>query len=213
MSTRCLAAGSDQRPHTRRGWSLAAATALAAGLLFGGNVAPATAASEGSPDADFNAAVGTQLDGVVTSVAQQSDGKVVVGGMMDSPSSGVTRFNANGTPDAEFNANVGTIFGEGLSSNVESVLVQPDGKILATGWFVTPGIKLARINPDGQPDTEFNANVAAVLDSWVGGVALQSMVERTSKSSPALAVILVISSVCPFGQVAISWNRGELDSK
>jgi uncharacterized delta-60 repeat protein len=73
--------------------------------------------------------------------------------------------------DESFNATVGPNAG----NRVESLALQPDGKILIGGAFtevngVTRG-GLARLNPDGSLDTGFNTSFTA---TYVGAIAVQS---------------------------------------
>jgi uncharacterized delta-60 repeat protein len=63
-----------------------------------------------------------------------------------------------GLPDSSFNT------GTGADNNIRCMALQPDGKILIGGQFANfngaPVKKIARLNPDGSLDTEFNATVA-----------------------------------------------------
>jgi len=67
----------------------------------------------------------------------------------------IARLYPNGTLDATFNPNA--------NSNVYSIAVQEDGKILVGGAFTTVGggtrNKIARLNPDGTLDLDFDPNV------------------------------------------------------
>jgi len=72
--------------------------------------------------------------------------------------------------DESFNATVGPAAGH----RVESIALQPDGKILIGGLFtqvnaVTRG-GVARLNPDGSLDTGFNTSFTA---TYVGAIAVQ----------------------------------------
>jgi uncharacterized delta-60 repeat protein len=86
--------------------------------------------------------------------AVQTDGKILVGGnfkryqgVLDQC---LVRLNVDGSKDSSFN--MATIFG----SKVNSLVIQPDGKILVGGDFTN---FLTRINPDGNFDTAFNTNI------------------------------------------------------
>ena len=67
----------------------------------------------------------------------------------------VARFNTNGSADNTFNV------GSGANDFINSVLLQPDGKILIAGSFTTFNgtncIHIARLNANGGFDTSFNA--------------------------------------------------------
>lgn len=72
---------------------------------------------------------------------------------------GIVRIDENGYIDKSFN--VGTGFGFGYSFYcVNKILIQPDGKILAGGYYSgyngTAHSHLARINSDGSVDPSFN---------------------------------------------------------
>ncbi len=121
--------------------------------------------SDGSLNTPLGAAAGlvTSNSGV-KSVALQTDGKIVIGGEFAIAGPPVirnlARLNANGTVDGTFN-NTGT----NLSSTVNAVAVQPDGKILAAGSFTdvggVPRNRIARLNPDGLVEMGFAPNIAA----------------------------------------------------
>jgi uncharacterized delta-60 repeat protein len=104
---------------------------------------------------------------VATSIALQSDGKIVVSGF-DAPNSStsdmaVVRYNANGTYDTSFDidgiARVGFV---GLSSDyANAVKIQSDGKIVLAGHSNASGkydFAVARLNADGSRDTAFGSN-------------------------------------------------------
>lgn len=74
---------------------------------------------------------------------------------------------SDGTPDADFSAATGS----GFNSDVYSVALQTDGKVVVGGAF-TAGI--ARLNQDGTRDTEFNSAIGSGVDGEVWSVALQS---------------------------------------
>lgn len=118
----------------------------------------------------------------ISSVVQQPDGKILVGGDFYSiKPSGTTayttirslaRLNADGTLDTGFNPNPYII--ETPSQNVvfvQKVILQPDGKILVCGLFsgfqpngTGPQIarnSIARLNADGTVDPTFDPNPLA----------------------------------------------------
>lgn len=126
--------------------------------------------SDGSLDSAFTANASTGLISEVRCIAEQGDGRIVVGGTFTSMA-GVTRnriarLNADGTLDSGFDPNAG--------STVDTLAVQVDGKILIGGAFSTVGgvtrNRIARLNADGTLDTAFNPNAS----SSVSSIALQS---------------------------------------
>jgi uncharacterized delta-60 repeat protein len=108
----------------------------------------------------------------VWELAQQSDGKIIVGGSFN-PLGGpenIARLNADGSPDSSFQA------GTGASDTVYALAVQPDDKILIGGRFdIVNGVAqpyLARLNADGSLDQTFVFGSGPDYD--VEALALQS---------------------------------------
>lgn len=90
-----------------------------------------------------------------SSIGIQSDGKIIIGGDISSygsvPILNIARLNTDGTLDTSFIAGTGIANNEGLTSAVNNIIIQPDGKILISGIFrlyngVTAG-RIARILP------------------------------------------------------------------
>ena len=99
------------------------------------------------------------------SVVVQPDGKIIVGGIGDSTTTGFTlaRYNPDGSIDTTFGGGDGVV-GEtfpGGSGTGEHVLLRPDGKIVLVGLAATatsPGIGVMRFNADGSLDTTFDGD-------------------------------------------------------
>jgi uncharacterized delta-60 repeat protein len=91
-------------------------------------------------------------------IVSQSDGKLIVGGTFTNYSGSsinrIVRINTDGTRDTAFNVGVG------VNGTNESIIIQPDGKIIAGGLFTTYSgstvNRIVRINTDGTRDTTFN---------------------------------------------------------
>ncbi|MET0753721.1 MAG: FG-GAP-like repeat-containing protein [Pyrinomonadaceae bacterium] len=119
---------------------------------------------DGSLDASFPQGDVT-LNAYVLDIVVQSDNKVLVG----NSSGGIRRLNADGSLDTTFN------FGTGTSGSVQSIVVQPDGKIIIAGGFSTfNGASrngIARLNANGSLDSSFNPSTG--INGTVYGVALQ----------------------------------------
>jgi uncharacterized delta-60 repeat protein len=138
--------------------------------------------SDGSLDTGFNTGGTVGTSAAVNAVAIQSDGKIVIGGSFLT-ARGVTqnriaRLNTDGSLDTEFNvAADGTV---GVSSTVNAIAIQSDGKIVIGGAFLTARgttqSAIARLNTDGSLDAGFNV----VADGTVGtsgnvnAIAIQS---------------------------------------
>ncbi len=122
--------------------------------------------ADGSVDTGF--ALGSAND-IVFSIARQADGKVLVGGRFTQfdgvAHSKIARVNADGSVDTGFNP------GTGANSDITSIAVQADGKVLVGGDFTqfngVPRNYVARLNPDGSLDTSFDPGTGAnnVLES------------------------------------------------
>ncbi|MEW6157485.1 MAG: hypothetical protein AB1813_08640 [Verrucomicrobiota bacterium] len=123
--------------------------------------------ADGSVDLSFNA--GRPID--ILSVAVQTDGKTLAAGRFTSFNRlnrrGLVRLNPNGEMDTGFNS------GTGPSGTVRCVTVQPDGRILIGGEFLTfNGVSrrgIARLNSDGSLDLSFDPEGGA--RGWVYCVA------------------------------------------
>ncbi len=145
--------------------------------------------SDGTPDTSFNtsgyavhnsAAGGTGSDGGY-SVAIQADGKVVVGGLSFNAAGNfdmtIWRYNANGTLDTTFNG-TGFLFhdsaaGGNANDMAYSIVLQADGKIVATGYSAQTAtnydMALWRYNSDGTLDTGFNGSGFVTHNSAANG--------------------------------------------
>ena len=115
----------------------------------------------------------------VSALAIQPDGKILVagdfsvlggGGFGKIPRSRIGRLNEDGTIDPTFNP--------GANGLIQTLVLQPDGKILIGGFFTmvggggtgsTPRNRIARLNPDGTVDPAFNPGA----NSTVTALALQ----------------------------------------
>jgi len=103
---------------------------------------------------------GTGFVGSTSSIAIQSNGKIIVGGNFTSYNginkNHLIRLETDGTIDTTFNT--GTVTGP--SSAVTSVNIQSDGKIMILGSFTSYNNiirnKIARLNSSGSLDTSFN---------------------------------------------------------
>lgn len=129
-----------------------------------------THAQPGTLDVSFDG------DGVVTThvsgysqasgdaLVIQADGKIVTGGPMSSGGSlryVIARYNTDGSLDNTFGSN-GIVNGSWLTRNniINCLALQPDGKILASGYYVHTNqqkfLLLVRLNTDGSIDNSMN---------------------------------------------------------
>ena len=114
-------------------------------------------------------------------VAVQPDGKIVAAGQAyianGNNAFALARYNPDGSPDASF-GNAGRVITDFFASldEVNAVLIQPDGKIIAAG-FVTNGANngatyefaVARYNPNGSLDSSFGNNGTVLTDFFGSG--------------------------------------------
>lgn len=112
---------------------------------------------------EWSFGVGWGLDGLARAIAEQPDGKLLVGGAFENfnfqSSPKLVRLERNGDRDLTFNV------GTGFDGYLRDLLVQPDGKIIAVGNFSsyqnTPYNSIIRLNTDGTIDTTFKPGFGA----------------------------------------------------
>ncbi|MDQ7960901.1 T9SS type A sorting domain-containing protein [Flavobacterium lindanitolerans] len=130
--------------------------------------------TDGTLDTSFN--IGTGFSGAgykVSTIAVQPDGKIIVGGWFTNYNgharNRIVRLNADGSLDTSFN------IGTGFNDAIKEIALQPDGKILATGFFTSYNgqtqNRIARLNTDGTLDASFNSGTA--FSSPVSAIAVQ----------------------------------------
>lgn len=132
--------------------------------------------SDGTNDADF--ALGVGFDHYVYDIKQQSDGKILVAGALNTYNdvmvNNFVRLSIDGTLDTSFN------LGDGFNGIVHTIEIQPDGKILLGGDFTEfNGIvanHIVRLNIDGTVDNTFNTGTLLGTNSStsVYAIAVQS---------------------------------------
>ena len=122
----------------------------------------------------------------INSIALQSDGKLIAAGVSNNGTSAdftIARYNPDGSLDNSFGINgiVITQIGD-TNECIESVVIQPDGKILTGGYSIMDSsndFALARYNPDGSLDSEFGTGGIVTTpigdkDDKIFSIALQS---------------------------------------
>jgi uncharacterized delta-60 repeat protein len=108
----------------------------------------------------------------VRSVVPQPDGRLIVGGYFTSfdgvSRNRIARVNTDGSLDTSFDP------GSGFDNEVICLALQPNGKILAGGYFTSANsvtrIGVARLLPNGNVDVNFDAGTN--LNVEIGAVAL-----------------------------------------
>ncbi len=142
--------------------------------VCGADFALARYNADGSVDLTFGSAgrVVTDFDGDDTAfaLAVQPDGKIVVagvstgGGTMDFA---LARYDSDGTLDATFGSGGRVVTDLGGQDEAFALVVQPDGRLVATGASTAAGsldFALARYNTDGTLDATFGAAGQVVTD-------------------------------------------------
>mgnify|MGYP002700352293 CR=1 FL=1 len=112
--------------------------------------------TDGTIDASFTGLVN---DGQVNAIVVQSDGKILIGGTFggvnNTGRNRIARLNSDGSLDNAFS------YAGGINGIVYDIKLQSDGRILVGGNFNSyngygGAVDLARINPNGTPDTSVN---------------------------------------------------------
>ncbi|ERM80121.1 hypothetical protein P872_12250, partial [Rhodonellum psychrophilum GCM71 = DSM 17998] len=111
--------------------------------------------SDGSLDSEYNTGTGTS--NTILTAFIQPDGKLVIGGQFTFYNGiavkPIVRLNVDGTLDTDFNPEIGMI------NSIMTAILQPGGKIIIKGNFISLGTvtrRIARLNADGSLDTSFN---------------------------------------------------------
>jgi uncharacterized delta-60 repeat protein len=117
--------------------------------------------ADGTLDTNFNMGVGA--NGPVSTIAIQSDGKIIFGGNFttfnETAINRIARLNTDGTLDFSFNSGIGANYA------ILSTVNQSDGKIIIGGSFSSYNGSsrncIARLNADGTLDASFNPGIGA----------------------------------------------------
>ncbi len=134
--------------------------------------------STGTKDSTFN--IGTGFIGNVFDLAEDANNKIVVAGQFTQLTGNTTiksivRFNTDGTRDTGFNAGYGAV-SPAFNSDIRSIAIQSDGKIIAGGGFTTftgsTNNHLIRLNSNGTKDSTFN--IGTGFNNDIRTIALQS---------------------------------------
>lgn len=112
-------------------------------------------------------------DDFATSMALQSDGKIVAAGASFNGTNydfAVLRYNADGSLDTSFNGTGRVVTAIGANDDkAYGVALQSDGKIVVAGFSVNSAVRakiaVVRYNPDGSLDTTFNETGIVITDN------------------------------------------------
>jgi uncharacterized delta-60 repeat protein len=157
------------------------------GIILGGDCATFNGAtvnrilrlnSDGTRDTVFTGNIGTGSTAVISNAALQPDGKIILGGPFTTfngaTANRILRLNSDGTTDTVFTTNTGT----GASAAPTEIAIQPDGKIILGGDFITFNSvtvnRIVRLNSDGTRDTAFSTNTGTAANAAINDIRIQS---------------------------------------
>jgi uncharacterized delta-60 repeat protein len=150
---------------------------------------------DGSIDSTFGSAGFVTTDGSAKSpdldwgraVALQPDGKIVVAGQTSTAGPGdrieaaVLRYLPTGELDRSFGADgrLAVSLTRGSITGANSLLIQPDGKLVIGSSFNPAGSVLARLHPDGRADGSFGSGGMALQDVGVVNGDVVALMRQT----------------------------------
>lgn len=177
--------------------------------------------ADGTLDATFNPTIanttGNGQPASVFTLAVQTDGKILIGGMFNVVQGNsrfyIARLNADGSYDATFSMNAQ------FDGQVNSIQLQNDGHIIVAGAFntllVNGAYKIVRLRPDGSgvssgwigPDlpTQIDGNVLAVSVQSDGKIVIGGLFTQVfGNSRPGIARLLSNGQLDPIFTSPIS---------
>ena len=167
--------------------------------------------ADGSLDTTFNSTgkVITDIGGVddVSSLAIQSDGKIVVAGTtMTATDFALVRYATDGSVDTTFGTNgIVTTSTTGSVDLAKAVAIQSDGKIVVAGTELVGGTSavfmVERFNTDGSLDTSFDADGKVTTDLGHGGAVAYAMAIEPSGNTAAGNIVVAGTSNNDFALV------------
>jgi uncharacterized delta-60 repeat protein len=175
--------------------------------------------ADGSLDTTFGSSgtVRTEIGvypSVAYSVALQTDGKIIAGGQ-SVQATGVEftliRYNSDGSLDLSFGSGgISSTPVAGYRGTIRSILIQPDGKIVAAGYARVSGtydFAFTRFNPDGSVDTSFGINGSTIISISTGDDTCFSV----RLQSDGKIVAAGVAGIGTFAVVRLT-SQGSLDS-
>jgi uncharacterized delta-60 repeat protein len=105
----------------------------------------------------------------VRKIATQSDGKIILAGRSSASLTAyatIARINSDGTLDTTFGTNGYTKKVSGSESDIQSLIILPDDKIIVVGYVLNNNadIQVIKLNADGSYDNSFGTNGIAVIN-------------------------------------------------
>ncbi|MFJ8896662.1 putative Ig domain-containing protein [Leifsonia sp. NPDC102414] len=171
---------------------------------------------DGTFDSGFSSAQlrsGRPFNNVTYSVAQQSDGAIIVGGSFTKAgvaSGGLARLSPTGAPDTVYASNIGA-GPTGMSfPSVDDIAVLPDGSALVGGRFTAfsgvPAGAFAKVSAQGQIDSTFATRLGSGFDGEV------TVVRPLSNGKIAVGGDFTTFNGSPAPHFAILDSDGTLDA-
>jgi uncharacterized delta-60 repeat protein len=115
----------------------------------------------------------------------QTDGKIILSGFAGGFSPVMIRYNPDGSVDTSFGLD-GIVMSSSFGATANSLLIQPDGKIVVSGG----GFVLGRYNPNGTTDSSFGTNGRVAGGFGTGNGAAHALtIDRAGR-------LLVSGSIC-----------------
>jgi uncharacterized delta-60 repeat protein len=177
--------------------------------------------TDGTLDTSFGVSGGTTGptlpgDQIATGLVLQGDGKLVVAAGSAGSDFIFVRYDADGSIDSGFGSGGVATVAVGSDATVRSLVLQPDGMLVAAGWIggdiTDPAAVLVRIDSNGTLDPLFGSGGIAVAPA--GTNATDLLVEPSGKLVAAAGVgPSGTGFLFPDSLAAIRWNAdGSLDS-
>jgi uncharacterized delta-60 repeat protein len=149
---------------------------------FGANGKVTTSFALGN---DVANAVLIQPDGKILAAGHSSKDTLYTGPLSTNPQMALARYNPNGTLDNSFGVNGKVVTPFGKSSEINAMILQADGKIIAVGYTTdTMNVQhfaLVRYNQNGTLDADFGENGKQYTDLGDNSVANAVTIQMDSK--------------------------------
>ena len=131
---------------------------------------------DGQVDPGYAVALTNSSQVYLPVIRPQQDGSTLIGGTFGAVKGqaqpGIARLDSRGVPDFTFHSPLSA----SAESQVNTIVTQPDGKILVAGRLTLANgttVGICRLNADGSLDTEF-AQLPALAEATVYAIALQT---------------------------------------
>jgi uncharacterized delta-60 repeat protein len=149
---------------------------------FGANGKVTTSFARGHDAAN---AILVQPDGKILAAGHSSKDTLFTGPLSTNPQMALARYHPNGTLDNSFGTNGKVVTPFGKSSEINSMILQTDGKIIAVGYATDSmniqHFALVRYNQNGTLDATFGENGKQIADFGDNSVATAVTIQTDNK--------------------------------